>query len=76
MAIASLVLGILGFAAYGICAILAIIFGHCALSTINKSGGRLGGRGMAIAGLVQGYIWLGIYLILLIVILAVVASEL
>jgi len=33
-----------------------VICGHTALSRIRKSGGRLGGEGLAIAGLVTGYI--------------------
>ena len=54
LAIASLVLGIVWL--YWIGSILAVIFGHIALSQIKKSGGLQGGRGMAIAGLVLGYI--------------------
>lgn len=69
LAIASLVLGLVWV--YWIGSILAIIFGHVALSQIKKSGSTQGGRGMAIAGLVLGYVsivlsilffvWLGIY---------------
>jgi hypothetical protein len=39
--------------------ILAIIFGHLSLSEIRKSAGRLKGEGMAIAGLVLGYVGVG-----------------
>lgn len=59
MAVASLVLGIVGVVTFGfivIPSVLAVIFGHLGLSNIKKSGGELGGRGMAIAGLVLGYI--------------------
>ena len=49
-----------GIAAYVIApfigAIVAIIFGHLGLSEIKKSAGRLKGEGMAVAGLVLGYI--------------------
>lgn len=55
LAIAALVLGILGFFTCGITAIPAIVCGHIALSNIAKAGGGLGGRGMAITGLVMGY---------------------
>ena len=48
-AIASLVLGILGGA------VLAIIFGFVALSQIKKRGQR--GRGLAIAGVILGFVW-------------------
>jgi uncharacterized membrane protein len=54
LAIASLVLGIVWI--YWIGSILAIVFGHVALSQIKKSNGTQSGRGMAIAGLVLGYL--------------------
>lgn len=72
MAIASLVLGIFPC---GLTAILAIIFGHLALSEINKSNGTIGGRGMGIAGLVLGYIWAGLTVLYLIIVAIVVASA-
>ena len=50
MAIASLVLGILGFC--GITAILGLILGIAAHLKIRKSGGRLKGGGLATAGIV------------------------
>lgn len=53
LAIASLICGCLFFC--GITGILAIIFGHISLSQIKKSGGKLKGEGLAIAGLVIGY---------------------
>ncbi len=61
LATASLVLGILSLVLTIIrigplLAIPAVIFGHLALSRINRAGGMLGGRGLAIAGLVTGYI--------------------
>lgn len=65
LAIASMVLGILGlvFGIWGIGligSILAVIFGHVALGQIKQSNGAQGGHGMAIAGLVMGYIVVGI----------------
>jgi type IV pilus assembly protein PilA len=51
--------------------IVAIILGHLALSDIKKSAGRLGGRGLAIAGLVLGY--LGVVFIPIILIIAATA---
>lgn len=38
--------------------IAAVIFGHIGLSEINRSRGRITGKGMAIAGLVIGYLML------------------
>ncbi len=55
LAIASLVLGIVWFA--GIGAFMAVVFGHVALSHM-KTDRLLRGRGMAVAGLVLGYVGL------------------
>ena len=61
MAIASFVLGIVSLAcSQCITAIPGVIFGHIALKQIRESGGTQGGRGLAIGGLVTGYISLGI----------------
>lgn len=68
MAIASLIFGVLFLFPLNI---LAIIFGHISLSQIKKSAGRLGGKGLAIAGLVLGY--LGIAAIPFILIIAAIA---
>ncbi|MGH9486079.1 MAG: DUF4190 domain-containing protein [Terriglobales bacterium] len=66
MAIASLVLGIMWL--YWLGSILAIVFGHVALAQIRRSGGSSTGRGMAIAGLVLGYV--GVAMAILIIVLA------
>jgi hypothetical protein len=66
MAIASMVLGIVWV--YGIGSVLALIFGYVAKSQIDQSLGREGGRGMAIAGIVLG--WIGVGGIILIIIVA------
>jgi type IV pilus assembly protein PilA len=67
-AIASLVCGIINvFPLF----IVAIVLGHISLSEIKKSGGRIKGEGLAIAGLVMGY--LGILAIPLILIIAAIA---
>ena len=60
-AITSLVCGILGLCAGGLlAAIPAIVFGHIALAQINRLGGIEQGRGLAIAGLVMGYVYLAL----------------
>jgi hypothetical protein len=51
--------------------IVAVVFGHVSLSQIKESAGRLGGQGLAIAGLVLGY--LGIAMIPLVLIIAAIA---
>lgn len=67
-AIASLVCGILHvFPLF----IVAIVLGHMSLSEIKKSSGRLKGEGIALAGLILGY--LGIIFIPIILIVAAIA---
>src|ERR1022692_3640264 len=57
LAITSLVLGILGIC--GITALVGLIMGIVALVKINRSGGRLSGQGLAIAGIcVSGFMLL------------------
>jgi Domain of unknown function (DUF4190)/GYF domain 2 len=54
MAITSLVLGILGLC--GITALVGLVLGIVSLVKINRSGGRLSGQGLAIAGIcVSGF---------------------
>jgi len=53
MAIAALVMGIVGFIFFGPLAILAIIFGAIGIGQTNKDP-YLKGKGMAVAGLVLG----------------------
>ena len=57
LAIASMVLGIVWI--YWIGSILALIFGYVAKGQIDRSQGRQGGRGMAIAGIVLGWVGIG-----------------
>lgn len=71
MAVASMVLGILWI--YGIGAILALVFGYSAKSQIDQSGGTQTGRGMAVAGIVLG--WVGIGGLLLVIIVASTARS-
>ena len=67
-AIASLILGIMNV--FPLC-IVAIVLGHISLSEIKKSAGRLKGEGLAIAGLILGY--LGLVAIPFILIVAAIA---
>lgn len=70
LAVASLVLGILWLGWTG--SILAVIFGHVAHRDIKRSGGTVGGQGLATAGLVLGYI--GVATLTLLVVGVAVAS--
>lgn len=70
LAITSLVLGILSYLCFSIFAsIPAVICGHIARSNIRNSQGRLKGDGMALGGLISGYI--NIALVPLFIILAI-----
>lgn len=66
-AVASLVLGILFVGGLG--SVLALVFGYIAKNQIDQSGGFEGGRGMAIAGIVLG--WIGLAGIVLMIVLMV-----
>lgn len=61
MAVVSLVMSVVGFAfgccSFGVLSLLAIIFGHLALRETSDE--RVGGHGMAVAGLLLGYIGIG-----------------
>ena len=66
LAVASLVLGIIGFL-YFVPSILALVFGYVAKQQIDQSSGQQVGRGMAVAGIVLGWVWIGILLTLILV---------
>lgn len=72
LAIASLVCGIAAWIIFPVvAAIAAVVTGHLAKKEIRESGNTLGGDGMALAGLLMGYIQLGMFaLAVLVVILA------
>jgi serine/threonine protein kinase len=68
---AALTLGILSWCiGWILTAIPAVICGHMALSEINASNGQLGGHGRAVAGLVLGYIMIGLTLFFCLIALA------
>jgi hypothetical protein len=66
LAIASMVCGIVGFMLCYFCALLgipAVICGHMALKQMNESPVPMSGRGMALTGLILGYLWIGLTLL-------------
>jgi len=71
LAIASLVLGILWL--YWVGSILAIIFGHIALSQLKRK--HQDGKGLAVAGLVLGYIGLAVLVVVVIAVIGVSNSS-
>jgi hypothetical protein len=70
LAIASMVLGIIWV--WWVGSILAVIFGHVALRQIARDGKQ--GRGMAIAGLVLGYVGVATLAIFIALLIAGAAS--
>jgi len=64
-----------GIAAYFVApfigAIIAVVLGHMGLNEIKKSAGRLKGEGMAIAGMILGYIQIATFPIFILIIAAI-----
>ncbi len=80
LAIVSLIFGVVGFLSswwlFAIPSIVAVVTGHMARSKIARSQGELGGEGLALAGLILGYIVLGIYLLILMIVGAGITAAL
>ena len=76
LAIASLVLGIAQIFLCIIGGILALVFGYISRRQIDESGGTQGGRGMAIAGIILGWIGIGLGVAyIVVIIIAAIASS-
>src|SRR3974390_1450589 len=77
LAIWSLVLGILSLTCFPIfSAIPGVICGHKALSKIKQSGGALTGQGLAIGGLVTGYLGILCALVVIPMVVAIAIPNL
>jgi hypothetical protein len=74
-AVASLVISLLGWAPCGVGSVLAIIFGFVAREQIKRSQGRERGEGMATAGIVIGFVAVGLWLVFFVISLAVSGSS-
>ena len=80
LALASMICGIVslvGMCCYlGVpCGIAAVICGHMANSEIKRAAGGVEGKGMATAGLITGYIAIGISLLMIIAIIVSAVSD-
>jgi hypothetical protein len=64
-----MVLGIVGFVVCGVGAILALVFGYKAKREIDDSGGLEKGRGMAVAGIVLGWAWVALIVVIAILVI-------
>ena len=67
-AVASLILSLLPCLAFGIA---AVVFGHISRSEIRRSAGRLKGDGLALAGLIIGYLQIAFVPFVLIAVIAI-----
>lgn len=76
MAVISMISSIVGWFSFGVLCILGVILGHISLKQLKTSGE--GGRGMALTGLIVGYIgiagWI-IGLIVFVVFLGIVGAS-
>jgi len=78
LAIASMVCGIVGFClcyVWALAGIPAVICGHMALSRINKSDYPMGGRGMALTGVILGYVLIAINIAIVITLVVMVSRH-
>jgi hypothetical protein len=66
LAVAALVLGIVGWIPCGIGSLLAVVLGFVARSQIRDSRGRQGGDGLALAGIILGFIGIGLWILFLV----------
>lgn len=69
-AIASLILGLVGWPLCGIGSVLAVVFGFVARDQIKRSQGRQGGSGLATAGIILGFVALALVLVVFVASLA------
>jgi hypothetical protein len=75
-ATASLVLGICGLVVCPfVCSVLALVFGYQARGQIDESGGQIGGRSSAVAGIVLGWVGVGLCVLALAFFIFVVVAA-
>ncbi len=70
LAIASLILSIVGWLPCGVGSIVAVILGFVARSQIRQAQGRQGGDGLALAGIILGFVGIAFVVLILAVSLA------
>ncbi len=75
LAIISLVSGLAGWLIPLVGGIVAIVTGHLARKEIRESHNTLGGEGMALAGLILGYIHVGIVILFFILLIVLIPTT-
>jgi hypothetical protein len=73
LAIAALVLSIVGWVPCGVGSVVAVILGFVARNQIRQSQGRQGGDGLALAGIILGFV--GIALVVFVLVLGVASGS-
>lgn len=73
LAIAALVCGLLPF--FCVTSIIAIILGHIGLNQVKNSGGAETGEGLALAGLILGYVFVAGWVLYFFISIAVAAGS-
>src|SRR3954451_13731210 len=72
-AYAAMILGIIGL--FPICpvilSVIAVILGFMARNEIERSGGQLGGAGIAMAGIITGFVGIGLYVLFFLAVFAI-----
>jgi hypothetical protein len=66
LAIASFVLGLVGWIPCGVGSVIAIVLGFVARSNIRTNGRAQGGDGLAIAGIVLGFVGIALWVLVLV----------
>jgi hypothetical protein len=74
-AVGALVCGIIGLAVCAPVGIAAIVLGGQSRRAIADSGGRLQGDGMALAGLIMGWVAVGLLILGVLVVVIVLAAA-
>ncbi|MCW2889639.1 MAG: hypothetical protein QOE54_6897 [Streptosporangiaceae bacterium] len=73
LAITAMIMGILGFLTCGVTSVLALIFGHIASGQIKRTGEN--GQGMALTGIILGWILTGLWILYWVLALAGVIAS-
>lgn len=75
LALASLIFSILSWVALPLLgAIAGVVFGHLARGEIRRSRGAIGGDGVAVAGLIVGYLNVGLFAMLALLVVSIFAG--
>jgi hypothetical protein len=73
MAIASMVLGIAGLVSCGLSGVVGLVLGYVARRQIREGNGT--GGGMALAGIILGWVWTGLIALYLVIVFVGAANS-